>query len=839
MSQSSVKTPERFGDFEILREAGRGGMGVVYEARQISLNRRVALKVMNAPLGLTPQGVQRFHREAEAAARLHHSNIVPIHASGESEGVPYYAMELIEGPSLDRVIKQLRGGKPEETPVQFEATTSPHQSLTPVASPSGSSHLSTDIQFFDQVARLIAGVADGLDHAHKNGVIHRDIKPSNLLLTSDGRLTINDFGLARVLEQPGMTTTGEFVGTPSYMSPEQITAGRTPLDHRTDIYSLGATLYELIALQPPFVGESRDQVLAQIIHKEPKPPRRFTARAPVDLETICLKALDKDPDRRYQSAGDMADDLRRYLNRFAISARRTGPLGQMKKWAKRHPGLAAALVSAVLLACVAGGFAYRSMLLERDRIAEQQKRDEERRRHEEELRQEKIRAALDKALLLAMGGEFDGAEAAVRESEQLGPAAGEAHLVRSQIAFFQGDIPKAQGEIQQAVEMLPNSVAARSLRALIYVFEGREDRYLAELRVIEAMQATAPDELLWKGYAIQIHDTTRALEYFDEALRIRPTVVGRMMRGEVRAAHLAQLNLTVEGAETAVEDAVTARYAMPGKPLIISNCVKARLMAIHAHEAAGNLVKAKEHLARAQDDCRELKQLGDGPDGSQARWHVLRLVGEQDTLIPELRKSAQDGNPVVLVHYALTLIRRGEAASAISELEKHKGIVQHDILRAISFAELPDGRNRAFKVYEEIAATKPSSWDAYNSLFVLFLVGKDDVAASAARELLKQPDRLPLLKPEQIRLPLRFVSGQLNESDFLKEAAATSGGLCNAHLTVALSRLARGDRIGAKQHLKACLETGVFYFFPFGLAWAIFGRMEKDPMWPNWIPAEE
>ncbi len=150
---------------------------------------------------------------------------------------------------------------------------------------------------------MIAEVADALEYAHQQGVIHRDIKPSNLLLSPAGRLSVNDFGLARMLEQPGMTITGELVGTPLYMSPEQITAGRVPMDHRTDIYSLGATLYELLTLRPPFAAEQRDQLLAQIIQKDPTPPRKVNGKVPVDLETICLKAMDKDPDRRYQTAG--------------------------------------------------------------------------------------------------------------------------------------------------------------------------------------------------------------------------------------------------------------------------------------------------------------------------------------------------------------------------------------------------------------------------------------------------------------------------------------------------------------------------------------------------------
>lgn len=216
-----------------------------------------------------------------------------------------------------------------------------------------SSSLRSGGQYFDTVARMIADVADALEHAHQNHVIHRDIKPSNLLLSGAGRLSVNDFGLARMLEQAGMTMTGEFVGTPAYMSPEQITAGRAPLDHRTDIYSLGATLYELLTLQRPFKGERRDETIAQIMHKEPKAPRKVNAKVPVDLETICLKCLEKDPDRRCQNAKELADDLRRYVNRFAILAKRAGPVTRLVKWVRRRPAVAASLVALLLAVVVA------------------------------------------------------------------------------------------------------------------------------------------------------------------------------------------------------------------------------------------------------------------------------------------------------------------------------------------------------------------------------------------------------------------------------------------------------------------------------------------------------
>lgn len=362
----------RLGDFEIVREIGRGGMGIVYEARQVSLNRPVALKVLGGGLALTRMAVQRFHREAEAAAKLHHTNIVPVYATGEENGSYFYAMELIDGPSLDHVIRQMRQRPPtpERQPRQAASGHGSRATRPPNLVETGpyvehvrscassaeltSTSLSSGGNYFDTVALLIAEVAEGLDYAHKHNVIHRDIKPSNLLLSPEGRLSINDFGLARMLEQPGITMTGEFVGTPAYMSPEQITAGRIPLDHRTDIYSLGATLYEMLTLQPPFRAEQREQLLGQIIQKEPTPLRRLNKKVPVDLETICLKCLDKDPDRRYLTAGALAEDLRRFVNRFAIAARRASQFTKLVKFVRRHKLGTAAAATIVLLSLAVG-----------------------------------------------------------------------------------------------------------------------------------------------------------------------------------------------------------------------------------------------------------------------------------------------------------------------------------------------------------------------------------------------------------------------------------------------------------------------------------------------------
>lgn len=219
-----VQPPTQLGDFEIGRELGRGGMGVVYEAVQTSLGRRVALKVLGPGLGLTPRAVDRFRREASAAARLHHTNIVPVYATGEQGGTHFYAMELIDGPSLDAVIRDLWSQAGRPVPAVAPDLTATHAYAPPdplatpaPAGPSGGASAGR----FDRIAAMVADVADALHHAHQSGVVHRDIKPSNLMLAPDGRLSVADFGLARMLEEPGMTVTGEFVGTPAYMQPSR------------------------------------------------------------------------------------------------------------------------------------------------------------------------------------------------------------------------------------------------------------------------------------------------------------------------------------------------------------------------------------------------------------------------------------------------------------------------------------------------------------------------------------------------------------------------------------------------------------------------------------------
>src|SRR6266540_1513855 len=322
-----VKTFAEFGDYELLEVIGRGGQGVVYRARQKSLNRTVALKLIGLGHWATEAHLKRFRREAEAAASLDHSGIVPIYEVGERDGSCYFSMKLIEGGQLDEVVKR------EPMPMR-------------------------------QAVELIAKVARTVHYAHEHSILHRDIKPGNILLDGKGEPHLTDFGLARLIEtESTVTRTLEVLGTPSYMAPEQAVGNNAYLTSATDVYGLGAVLYQLLTSHPPFAGGTTYETIKLLLDTEPRPPRLLNPKIDRDLSTICLKCLEKDPKRRYSSALALAEDLERWLKYEPIQARHTGIFARGQKWVLRNPTSAVLAASLMALAAAAGWIIWKSELI--------------------------------------------------------------------------------------------------------------------------------------------------------------------------------------------------------------------------------------------------------------------------------------------------------------------------------------------------------------------------------------------------------------------------------------------------------------------------------------------
>src|SRR6266498_4166455 len=315
------------GDYELLEEVGRGGQGVVFRARQKSLNRIVALKVIGLGQWATKAHLRRFRLEAEAAASLDHPCIVPIYEVGERDGQCYFSMKFVEGGQLDEVVRR--------APISIR-----------------------------QAAELIAKLARTVHYAHEHGILHRDIKPGNILLDQKGEPHLTDFGLARLIEtESTVTRTMEVLGTPSYMAPEQAVGNNAAISNATDVYGLGAVFYQLLTGQPPFAGGATYETIKLLLDTEPKQPRLLNPKIDRDLSTICLKCLEKDPKRRYSSALALAEDLERWLKHEPILARRTGIFARGKKWLQRNPTSALLAASLIALAAAAGWIVWESELI--------------------------------------------------------------------------------------------------------------------------------------------------------------------------------------------------------------------------------------------------------------------------------------------------------------------------------------------------------------------------------------------------------------------------------------------------------------------------------------------
>lgn len=553
------------GDYRILREIGHGGMGIVYEAVQISLSRRVALKVLPFAAALDPKQLQRFKNESHAAAQLHHTNIVPVFGVGCARGVHYYAMQYIEGQTLAALISELRQLAGRD-PVQAKTPAAPiRPSVSGAAEPAGKAVLEQtgpylpevsptragettlglpltgsserslkSPGFFRAVAQLGIQAAEALEHAHQLGVVHRDIKPANLLLETgsqftftagkDGsessRLWITDFGLAYCQSQAGLTMTGDLVGTLRYMSPEQALAKRVPLDHRTDVYSLGATLYELLTLEPVFPGKDRQELLRQIAFEEPKAPRQHHRAIPPEMETIVLKALEKSAGDRYATAQELADDLERFLEDKPIRARRPNVVQRARKWSRRHVGVTvtAGAALALLLVVASLGLFWNNLTIRREQGRTEAANERLRDNLDLSLK------TLDEIYLQVLEDRMPREGGAARENQEL---LTKALGFYEQFAQRNESDPKVRREVAKAYDRA----------GVLHLRLGHYDEAAAALDRAEEVAAHLTGEFAeepeWNGFLAEVHLHKGELAY-DAPLRIKEPRQGQAAEKEYR-----------------------------------------------------------------------------------------------------------------------------------------------------------------------------------------------------------------------------------------------------------------------------------------------------------------
>ncbi len=573
---AAMAFPERLGEFRLVRRLGGGGMGVVYEALQEPLGRTVALKLIRPEHLYFAQSRERFRRETEAVARLAHPGIVTIHTVGEAQGAPYFAMEMIQGATLDQALEQVAGLTPDTL-----LGSDLRAAVLSVAPPDDG----VDPEHVDELfsgswveacMRIALRMSEALAHAHSRGVLHRDIKPSNIAVTLEGRVVLLDFGLAALDDNLRMTSAGATLGSVLYMSPEQLAGRADEIDARTDVYALGVTLYELLALEPPFARADSTQTRAAILEGRPPPIRARSHGVPRDLEIVCLHAMEHDRARRYPSMEAFGADLRAVLEGRPISARPPSAAYLTRRWIARHPARSTAIALGALLVSVLPSALY--------------------------LQQRTNSAALERALKAEKEASARAAESERRARIEGGEA--------EQVANFLVELFAASD---------PYSSGRRGLSAADVLDHGLE-RVETELAGQPELQARLL-ERIGESYT-HLDEYARALVPLDRALALRRELHGdrdaRTAAAKVLVASAARLAARA-GSESLLREAIEVLDADPEADK--SRSTNARLLLAMCRTDAGDAKEALQLLSQVRG---ELEQAED-PDRAR-RWTVLAMT---------------------------------------------------------------------------------------------------------------------------------------------------------------------------------------------------------------------
>ncbi|MFQ5807185.1 MAG: protein kinase [Phycisphaerae bacterium] len=844
-------------DFEIVGELGYGGMGVVYRARQVSLGREVALKVLPGCAQRAPTAVQRFQVEAQAAARLHHTNIVSIYGQGAHEGHFYYAMELVEGVGLDSVIhsrpdllsstRARRGPSAEPSPENRGRSapgTADRQPARPAQETAGTSRTEWTLADYRHVAALMSEVADALDCAHRHGVIHRDVKPHNLLLGTNDRLHLTDFGLARLTDEPHLTVSGEFMGTPAYLSPEQVRGDTGRIDHRTDVYSLGVTLYELLTRRKPFDGETREQIITSICRAEPIEPRRLSRQIPVDLETICLRAMEKEPERRYAAAAALAEDLRRFADGRPILSRRRSRLEKAAKWVRQHKAATTAAAAMALVGILATGWAW-SVSVAHHREARQLLRDAyEQLAYFDYRTPEFVQADIDRATAL-------------------GADRRERHLVQALACLGTTDQAGAIRELRAVLESDPADLRAWYMLAWAQRRERQHARARATFEQAEQLgPPTTADAWFFRGLAIHFDEPLRAIESYRQAIALRarehgfyPLAVLHLARARNQQLYTTRSLNAFPEADASLRQLIEHEQygAYPYYLLSITHRLAAEIYSQDGGSQDDALVA--EHFAEALEWARrgqEVEPDNDRPITAEAE--CLESMGRYAEAIEARTRAiavaAKERALCEGYHYRWRLYYwTGELEAALEDAAVHAGCDPHSrsyahVYPALILAEM--GRmDEALAHARALSDEAPENAQAILwSATCLRLLGRSGEAQTLLADRADVVDfaaeRVPPQSEEWVRALYAYCrdGGSRATLGALAEAVAAPRKLWGeADFHAAALALAEGDRTAALEgFLRAyrSFDSEERYTYHAKL---IRTRMQQDPTWPSWITA--
>jgi serine/threonine protein kinase/tetratricopeptide (TPR) repeat protein len=825
---SDESIAQSLGRYKPLEKLGEGGCGVVYVAEQTEpVRRRVALKVIK--LGMdTKAVVARFDAERQALALMDHPNIAKVLDAGTTDtGRPFFVMELVRGIRITDYCDQ--------------------------------SHLTTQDRL-----ELFIKVCHAVQHAHQKGIIHRDLKPSNILVTLHDGVPVPkviDFGIAkategRLTDATVYTQLHQFIGTPAYMSPEQAEMSGLDIDTRSDIYSLGVLLYELLTGSTPFdahhlMAQGFDALRRTIREKEPVRPstrvatlqgdlltttakcrsvevNRLTHQIRGDLDWIVMKCLEKDRTRRYETANGLATDLRRHLANEPVAARPPSTTYKLQKAIRRNKGsFAVAIV--ILVALMAGGGSAVTMFLRERAVVR-------------ELQAERLAGVVDRASMAVISGDPNAVRLALEEAQAKGVSGGQISVLRGQYAIASGDPEQAVRHLNEAVALMPNSVQAHALLAVSFVQAQRWHDYDRVAQQFISLKERTAEDFLFKGQALGYDDWDSALPLLDRAVSMKPSALAHLLRSEARVTRAFNTRRPAD-IDAAVDDIQAAKamsWSQDNLTLIGYSCT-AHYNAAFIHGLAGRTERAKEYLAQADLEGQKLEQFTGNPVA--AMWRIIQLemahrYDGPDGSLAYMSRLVQDqrlNHPLIALRYGNALLRRGDIDAAIKAYESVPSDDWIDSQRLMAIFEHPSQRANFDKEFQAFLQRYPGGIIEMHNPWFLMYAGRKDEAREMARRFLihmkEAPERFARLRPRYFKIA-EFLAFNLSEDELLKSCEGLAGNLCDVHALIGFRRLADGDRLGAIDHFRQAVETGVYMWTFFSLAETALAQVQRHPTWP-------